>query len=451
MRVCCSPGYLVSLPEGHRFQRPSRLCTRFCLNEGLWDQRRLWSLGPRWDIGRIRVLQILLFILGFTIQLWPNADQVTVLTGIDVLEAENFARLAGLRVGLITNQTGLSRSNRSTIDLFRQAPSLRLIKLFSPEHGLFGNLDRKVDSFVDERTGLMVHSLYGQHRRPTPEMMEGLDVLVFDIQDIGARFYTYISTMGYAMEEAAKSGIRFVVLDRPNPINGLQVEGPILEAQHLSFTGYFPLPIRHGMTVGELALLFNAENNLGVNLEVVTMEGWQRQLWLDQTNLGWVNPSPNIRNLRQATLYTAVGLLESTNVSVGRGTEMPFEILGAPWINAARLARHLNSLKLAGVKMTPIHFTPSSDRYQGKRCNGIKLSVTDRGRFETVRCGLEIARALARMYPRQFQSDKLVNMVGSEVVVKGIQRAATVQELMKKDEEAFRRFVKMREKYLLYP
>jgi uncharacterized protein YbbC (DUF1343 family) len=406
---------------------------------------------PRVPDPRVSRWLIVFFFLLPSHWLFANSDKVRVLTGIDVLEAEHFSRLAGLRVGLITNHTGLTRDGRTTIDSLRQAPGVQLVKLFSPEHGLLGNVDRKVDSFLDERTGLMVFSLYGQYRRPTSEMLDGVDALVFDIQDIGARFYTYISTMGYSMEEAAKAGIRFLVLDRPNPINGVQMEGPLLEPSRLSFTGYFPLPVRHGLTVGELAGLFNGENRLGTNLEVVKVEGWRRALWFDETDLGWVNPSPNIRNLRHATLYTAVGLLESANVSVGRGTEMPFEVLGAPWINATHLARNLNRRKLVGVKFAPAHFTPSSDRYEGKRCHGIKVSVTDRNQFQTVACGLEIARALVRLYPRQFRSDKLLSMVGSKPVIKGLQRGWTVPELLKLDEEPFREFLRIREKYLLYP
>jgi len=374
-----------------------------------------------------------------------------VLTGIDVLEAENFSRLNGLRVGLITNHTGRNRAGKSTVELFREAPGLRLDKLFSPEHGLFGDVDRKVASFVDPNTGLTVHSLYGETRRPTPEMLAGLDVLVFDIQDIGARFYTYISTMGYAMEEAAKAGIRFIVLDRPNPINGIQVEGPILESHRLSFTGYFPLPVRHGMTVGELAGLFNEENQIGAKLEVVRLEGWQRSWWLDDTDLPWVNPSPNIRNLRQATLYTAVGLLESTNLSVGRGTDTPFEILGAPWINAGRLARTLRSRKLPGAKISSAYFTPTADRYEGKLCHGVRFEVTDRTRFHSVAAGLEMARAVARLYPRRFQLEKLVSMAGSETVVRGIQRGDSVARIIEAGREELEKFLQMRQKYLLYP
>ena len=374
-----------------------------------------------------------------------------VLTGIDVLEAENFSRLKGLRVGLITNHTGRNRAGKSTVELFREAPGVRLEKLFSPEHGLFGDVDRKVASFVDPNTGLTVHSLYGETRRPTSEMLDGLDALVFDIQDVGARFYTYISTMGYAMEEAAKAGIRFIVLDRPNPINGSQVEGPMLESHRLSFTGYFPLPVRHGMTVGELAMLFNEENHLGAKLEVVRLDGWQRSWWFDETDLPWVNPSPNIRNLRQATLYTAVGLLESTNLSVGRGTDTPFEILGAPWINASRLARMLQSRRLAGVTITPAHFTPTADRYEGKLCHGVRVEVTDRTRFRSVAAGLEMARVVARLYPRRFQLEKLVGMAGSEAVVKVIQRGDSVARILEAGREDLERFLQLRQKYLLYP
>jgi len=282
-------------------------------------------------------------------------------------------------------------------------------------------------------------------------MLEGLDALVFDIQDVGARFYTYISTMAYAMEEASKAGVRFVVLDRPNPINGVQVEGPILESHRLSFTGYFPLPVRHGMTVGELAMLFNEENRIGAKLEVVRLDGWQRSLWLDETDLSWVNPSPNIRNLRQATLYTAVGLLESTNLSVGRGTDTPFEIFGAPWINASRLTRTLKSRRLPGVKFAPAHFTPTNDHYHDKPCHGIRVELTDRNRFQSVTAGLEMARAIARLYPGRFQLDKLIGMTGSEAVEQGIQRGDTVAKIVEAGREELEGFLQMRQKYLLYP
>jgi uncharacterized protein YbbC (DUF1343 family) len=398
----------------------------------------------------LNCLRIVLTLLTISLNLRAQDQQTKVLTGIDVLEAEGFSRLSGLRVGLITNHTGRDRAGRSTVEIFREAPGVRLERLFSPEHGFYGDVDRKVVSFVDPNTGLTVHSLYGQTRRPTPEMLEGLDALVFDIQDIGARFYTYISTMGYAMEEAAKVGIRFIVLDRPNPINGVQVEGPILESHRLSFTGYFQLPVRHGMTVGELAMRFNEENQIGAKLEVVKLEGWQRSLWLDETDLSWVNPSPNIRNLRQATLYTAVGLLESTNLSVGRGTDTPFEIFGAPWINASRLARTLQKRKLPGVKFFPTHFTPTDDHYHDKLCHGVRVELTDRNRFRSVTAGLEMARAIARLYPGRFQLDKLVGMTGSEAVEQGIRRGYSVARIVEGGRKELERFLLIRQKYLLY-
>jgi uncharacterized protein YbbC (DUF1343 family) len=382
--------------------------------------------------------------------LLASLQRTRVLTGIDVLESESFARLVGKRVGLITNHTGANRLGKSDIDLFLNARGVRLVALFSPEHGLLGNVDRKVVSGIDQRTGLPVYSLYGETRRPTREMLQGLDILVFDIQDIGVRFYTYITTMAYAMEEAAKAGIRFMVLDRPNPLNGIDVEGPVLESHRLSFTGYFPLPVRHGMTVGELARLFNAENNIGADLEIVNMEGWRREYWYDQTDLPWINPSPNIRNLLEAVLYPAIGLLESTNLSVGRGTDVPFELLGAPWINPSRLSRTLNRQKIAGIKFSPIDFTPTSDRYKGKRCHGVKITVTDRDSLHSVTCGLETARILASLYPRQFQSQKLVSMVGTEEVVEAVARGASSLELFKIYEGRLRAFLTLRQKYLLY-
>ncbi len=394
-----------------------------------------------------------LLLLGYTLlalTVSANSQKTPVLTGIDVLEAENFERLAGQRIGLITNHTGVNRKGRSTIDLLLESPQVKLVALFSPEHGLFGDVDRNVSSFVDERTGLPVHSLYGETRRPTKEMLEGIEVLVFDIQDIGVRFYTYITTMAYAMEEAAKAGIRFMVLDRPNPINGSSVEGPVLEPQRVSFTGYFPTPVRHGMTVGELAKLFNEENHIGVILVIAKMEGWKRNLWFDEIDLPWINPSPNIRNLREATLYPALGLLESTNLSVGRGTQTPFELFGAPWINASRVSRALNQRKLDGVRFKPVHFTPDSNKYEGKRCHGVQVAVTDRNLLLPTKCGLEIAKVLVRLYPKKFQSDKLLNMIGSEDVVRAVQTGMPIEKIQNLYEPQIEDFLKVRNKHLLY-
>ncbi len=252
------------------------------------------------------------------------------------------ARLAGLRVGLITNHSGIDSMGRRTVDLLHQAPGVKLVSIFSPEHGFFGNAEGKVSSMKEPFTGLPIYSLYGDVSRPTQKMLIGLDALVFDIQDAGARFYTYITTMGYAMEACAKKGIPFYVLDRPNPINASLVQGPILDSNLRSFTGYFPLPIRHGMTVGELAKMFNGEKKIGAKLHVVKMRGYERTHWYDETGLLWVSPSPNLRTLTEAILYPGVAMVEGSNVSVGRGTTTPFELLGAPWINGEELASYLN-------------------------------------------------------------------------------------------------------------
>ncbi len=374
-----------------------------------------------------------------------------VWTGIDILEAENFSRLRGLHVGLITNLTGRNREGKRTLDLMQKSLNFRLVRVFSPEHGLNGDLDRKVGSSVDRQTGLPVYSLYGETRRPTAEMLKGLDILVFDIQDVGARFYTYITTMAYAMEAAEKAGIRFMVLDRPNPVNGEHVEGPVLDVNRLSFIGYYPLPVRHGLTVGELAELFRTENHLEVQLEVVRMKGWERKFWFDETDLSWVNPSPNIRNLYEATLYTTTGLLEATNISVGRGTGTPFEIIGAPWIQSVELQRDLQARKIIGVQFEEAKFTPISDQHKGQPCQGVRLIVTNRSQFQSVACGLELAQALWRLYPKEFQAKELIQRVGSEKVVEGVLKNQPLEELIKADEEPLKNFLQIRKKYLLYP
>jgi uncharacterized protein YbbC (DUF1343 family) len=380
-----------------------------------------------------------------------SSEKAKVLTGIDILEAENFTRLGNLRVGLITNLTGRNREGKRTIDLMWKSVNFSLIRVFSPEHGLSGDLDGKVQSSVDPQTGLTVYSLYGETRQPTPEMLKGLDILVFDIQDVGARFYTYITTMALAMEAAGNAGIRFMVLDRPNPINGEFVEGPVLDPDRLSFIGYYRLPVRYGLTVGELAQLFKTENRLKVQLDVVKMEGWNRKLWFDETDLVWVNPSPNIRNLHQATLYTTTGLLEASNVSVGRGTDTPFEIIGAPWIRSDELQPYLQERKIAGVQFHEVFFTPSSDQHTGQRCQGVRLTVTDRNQFQSVACGLELAKALLHLYPNEFLAKELIKRVGSERVIEGILKDQSIEELIKVDEEPMKHFLQIRENYLLYP
>lgn len=340
-----------------------------------------------------------------------------VLSGIDVLRAEGFARLAGRRVGLVTNQTGRARDGAATIDLLFRAGNLTLVALFSPEHGIRGTLDANVPSSVDERTGLPVHSLYGATRRPTDSMLEGIDTLVVDLQDVGARFYTYATTMAYVMEEAARRHLEVVVLDRPNPINGWQIEGPMLDEAAVGFTGYLPMPVRHGLTMGELARLFNGEARLGTRLTVVEMRGWRREQWFDETGLPWVNPSPNMRNLVQATLYPGIGLIEASNVSVGRGTDAPFEQIGAPWIDGVALAAALNARRLPGIAFYPVAFTPQSSRYAGEVCQGVFMVVTDRAALQPVRVGLEIAAALVRRHRDRYEIRLDDRLVGSRETV----------------------------------
>ncbi|HYK19999.1 MAG TPA: exo-beta-N-acetylmuramidase NamZ domain-containing protein, partial [Pyrinomonadaceae bacterium] len=279
-----------------------------------------------------------------------------VLTGIDVLERDNFKPLAGMRLGLVTNHTGRDREGRLTIDVLNKAPGVKLVALFSPEHGIRGLADEKVSDSKDEATGLPIYSLYGETRRPKPDQLKDLDALVYDIQDIGTRFYTYISTLGYILEEASKAKLPVFVLDRPNPIGGVEVEGPIADKDKLSFTSYHTIPTRHGLTIGELAQLYNRQRNIGADLRVIKMEGWRRWMWFDETNLTWTNPSPNMRSLTEATLYPGVGLLETTNVSVGRGTDTPFEIVGAPWIQADKFAEYLNERGIPGVRFVPLRF-----------------------------------------------------------------------------------------------
>ena len=372
------------------------------------------------------------------------------LSGIDVVARDGYALLKGRRVGLITNQTGLDRDGRSTIDLLKAAPGVTLIALFSPEHGIRGVLDQKVSDSVDEKTGLKIYSLYGETRKPSPEMLKGIDTLVFDIQDVGTRFYTYISTLGLAMEEAARQKIKFVVLDRVNPIGGTEVEGPIADADKLSFTAYHQLPIRHGMTVGELAQLFNRERGINADLQVVQVENWRREEQFDETGLVWVNPSPNMRSLTEASLYPGIGLLETTNVSVGRGTDTPFELVGAPWLDGRKLASTLNKSQLDGVRFVPVRFTPRASIHKDTECGGVNIVITDRVQFEPVTTGLEIASQLLKLYPKDFSVDQFNDLLANRKVYDAFRQgveARALRQIWQSDLAAFR---SVRSKYLLY-
>jgi uncharacterized protein YbbC (DUF1343 family) len=372
-------------------------------------------------------------------------------TGIDVLVAEKFARLRGRRVGLVTNQTGRSSGGESTIDLLAHAPGVTLVALFSPEHGIRGVLDDKVASSRDEKTGLPIHSLYGATLRPTDAMLDGIDTLVVDLQDIGARFYTYPATVGYILEEAARHKVAVVVLDRPNPIGGVDVEGPEQDAAAIGFNGYLPMPIRHGLTLGELARLFNGEKQIGADLTVVAMKNWRRAAWFDETGIAWMNPSPNMRNMVAATVYPGIGAIEGTNVSVGRGTDTPFEQFGAPWIDAVGLASALNARALPGVRFYPTSFTPAAGaKLAGQLCRGVFVIVTDRDRLRPVRVGLEIAAALTRLHGAQFDLNAAAVLFGSKVTLARVRSGedpATIASSWSPDEARWRATSL---KYLLY-
>jgi len=373
-----------------------------------------------------------------------------VLTGIDVLKAEGFARLKGKRIALLTHLPARARDGATTLDAFRSAPGVHLVSLFSPEHGLTAALDTKVGSGRDDRSGLTIHSLYGDTQRPTDAMLQDIDTIVIDLVDIGARFYTYPTTVAYVMEEAAKRKIGIVVLDRPNPIGGVQVEGPSLDAGIEGLIAYFPMPIRHGLTLGELSRLFNGEKKIGADLSIVDARGWQRDRWFDETGLPWTNPSPNMRNLHQASVYPGVGAIEYSNVSVGRGTDAPFEQVGAPWVDGVKLAETLNDRRIPGVRFYPVSFTPSSSVYANESCRGVFLVVTDRDALRPVRLGIEIAAALYRLHPDKYDFKTTVRLVGSQSTIDRIRRGDDPSDIARswaRDEEAWRR---LRAKYLLY-
>jgi uncharacterized protein YbbC (DUF1343 family) len=373
-----------------------------------------------------------------------------VLNGIDILRRQDFAPLAGKRVGLVTNQTGLAADGASTIDLLYKSGICKLVALYSPEHGIRGVVEEAVSSAVDGATGLPIYSLYGDTLRPRPEMLRDLDALVYDIQDVGVRFYTYSTTMAYCMEEAARARIPFYVLDRPNPIGGLSVEGPILDADKTSFVGYMPLPVRHGMTLGELARYFNAENRINVELHVIEMEGWRRSFYFSDTGQLWVNPSPNMRSLLEAILYPGVCLLEPTNVSVGRGTDRPFEVIGAPWIEPRRLAAALKAFRVPGVEFVPVVFVPTASTNKGEQCGGVNLVLTDRNAFNSVLTGLTLISALHGLYPGKFEIDKTIRLLGNEQALNALKMGEPPAKVLRAASAGMRDFLARRQKALIY-
>ena len=409
-------------------------------------KRALATLSP--------IVLLLSLLSSAALLAWPSPKRsghaAHVQTGLDVLEAEKFTPLRGKRIGLITNHTGLDSQGRSNVDVLTHASGLKLVALFSPEHGLAGRNNENVVSSKDPTTGLPVYSLYGDTRRPTDEMLQGIDALVFDIQDAGVRFYTYTATMGYCMEEAAKHKISFFVLDRPNPMGGEIVEGPMLDPDKTSFVAYFPLPVRYGLTIGELAQLFNTENRIGADLHVITMRNWHRNYFFESTGIKWIPPSPALRTTKGSILYPGIEILQASGVSVGRGTQTPFEEFGAPWMNGDEVAAALNERHLPGLRFTSKSFIPIGGPHSGERCGGVSILVTDRFAARSMRLGLESAEILQKLYPKDFDTGKLVGLVGNDDTVQQIKDGVAPEKIIASWSESLAAFDQVRRRYFLY-
>jgi uncharacterized protein YbbC (DUF1343 family)/CubicO group peptidase (beta-lactamase class C family) len=387
-----------------------------------------------------------------------SARNGSVTNGIDVLVAHNFDVLqvpnGKKRVGVVTNQTGVDAQGRRTIDILAQAPGISLDAIFSPEHGVTGTLDTTdVNNSKDVVTGVPVYSVYGATdaaRRPPLDVLKNLNAVVVDIQDAGARFYTYETTLGYFLEAAAMAGVEVIVLDRPDPITGSFVQGPVSDPGRENFTNYGRVPIRQGMTMGELAKMFNTEHNINAKLTVVPMEGWQRGDWFDATGLTWISPSPNLRTMTEAGLYTGVAVVEGTNVSVGRGTDTPFELLGAPWIKSRELAAYLNGRGIAGVRFVPLSFTPSASIYSGQKCEGVNIVLTDRDGLDAPELGIELASALWKLYPADYKLDRIMTLLANQAAYDGLVAGQDPRRIAQDWQEGLALFLRVREKYLIY-
>ncbi len=411
----------------------------------------------------------LFLILHFSSPLHAQ-NSVTVRTGLDVVVAGGFSEFQGKRVGLITNQTGVDRERRHIADLFHEAAGVQLVALFGPEHGIRGDTEAggKIATGVDAKTGVPVFSLYGEIRKPTPEMLKNIDALIFDVQDVGARFYTYISTMSLAMEAAAESNIPFYVLDRPNPIGDL-VEGPVLDPALRSFVGMHPIALRHGMTVGELAQMFNDEGWLQTgpvespqivkaDLHIIKMEGWRREMLFDETGLPWISPSPNMTSPATALVYPGTCLLEATNFSEGRGTNLPFEKIGAPWLEANKLIDKLRG-RVSGVDLRPIDFIPMdipgkarNPKFSGTGCRGIQIDVTQPHSFQAAAFGIHLLVALQELYPKKLviKENSLARLSGQSWMAKMILAGKPATAILERSEKELQAFRELRQKYLLY-
>ena len=399
-----------------------------------------------------KVSTILIFVM-----LVPGCE-ASVKTGLDNINSYRHL-FEGKRVGIITNHTAYNSRGEYIIDVFRKMDNVEVAAFFSPEHGLYGVEEdgKRIGNITDPNYKIPVYSLYGKTLKPTREMLEDVDVLVFDIQDIGARFYTYIYTMSLAMEAGAECGKRFVVLDRPNPINGLQVKGNILKPQFASFVGLYPIPVRYGMTVGELARMFNEQgwlkDGVKADLVVIPMKEWRRSMWYDQTGLKFIKPSPNMVSLGAATVYPGLCLLEGTNISEGRGTPQPFIQFGAPWIDSGRLTAELNRLNLPGIRFRPASFTPVSSKYKGQRCNGVRIIVTDRDLLESYFSGILIVNKIYQIYPNEFQwkVSHFDRLCGSSDIREAITNKSSLEELRESWQAELKSFLQIRNKYLMYP
>ena len=390
----------------------------------------------------------LLFIYIFLYQ--PIQGKVKL--GIDVLAENNFSIIKNKKVGLIINHTSINSNWRSTIEIIAESNVCELVAIFTPEHGFDGKLDEYINYGDSLIYNVPVYSLYGETLRPEKRMIRNIDYLIFDILDIGTRFYTYIGTMKYCMEVANENNIGFIVLDRPNPINGIDVSGPMLKKINVfGLAGVHNLPIRHGMTPGELALLFKADEKMQLNLNIIKMEGWKREMWFDETELPWLNPSPNIRNMNQASLYPGLGLFERLNVANKTGLPSPFEMIGAPWINAYDFVNSLNKYNLPGVNFTPIKFFPEEHKYSNELCEGIYITITDREKLEPVKLGFIIIITLYKMYPQEFDIDKLWHITRSKALIDLIKNDSSITELIDSWQNNLDMFIKKRSKYLFYP
>ena len=382
----------------------------------------------------------------------------TVKTGIDVLEAHHFEEISGgptrKRIGVLTNQTGINAQGQRTIDVLAHAPGVSLDAIFSPEHGVTGTLDTTdIANSKDAATGVPVYNVYGAKdadRRPSIDLLKTLDAVIIDMQDAGVRFYTYATTMRYFLEAAARAGTEIIVLDRPNPITGSFVQGPLSEPGRENFTAYHAVPVRHGMTMGELAQMLNAERHINARLKVIPMDGWIRGDWFDSTGLAWVNPSPNLRSLTENVLYPGVGMIEGTNVSVGRGTDTPFELVGAPWMHARELAAYLNARNISGVRFVPTSFTPSSSWYSGQSCEGVNLVLLDRNALDSPELGVELASAVHKLYPDQFHLEKMNDLLLNQSVLDAIGGGEDPRRIAQDWRESLEGFEQIRQKYLIY-